>query len=203
MPLLTIEDLLLQTPGGRILGEPLHTKLFPGQLLLVQGPNGSGKTTLLRALLGNIKPKRGKIYWSPEVRRTSYLAQVPESDFHIPITLADVLAISTDSTLDLPTISSFGLLDENHLGLAWNRASGGERKRALLTRIFINDPSVLILDEPFNHLDESSRWAIGRSLNFYLSAKPSRAAIVVSHEPVPELDAARVNLQTIQLRPSR
>ena len=97
------------------------------------------------------------------------------------MTIKDALSLTARGRSDINKAMSFGLLEERHLGLHWNTASGGEQKRVLLTRSLLKDPDVLMLDEPLNHLDALSRDKICDALNAFVS-RPNKAIIMVSHD---------------------
>ena len=100
---------------------------------------------------------------------------------HIPVTLRDVINIAFSQSLSDEAICGFGLISEKHLALNWNRASGGEKRRTLLTRTFMQQPDLLILDEPFNHLDTVSRRVIVAAIHHFISVQ-QKSAILVTHE---------------------
>jgi ATPase subunit of ABC transporter with duplicated ATPase domains len=71
------------------------------------------------------------------------------------------------------------LLGREILSRPWNSASGGERQRALLTRIFLSGAKVLVLDEPFNHLDQATRRTVEQRLGAVLGQ--GTAVLMISH----------------------
>jgi len=170
------------TPDGRPLQDGINFSLRSNQLLLITGGNGSGKSTLLRILLKKMAPARGTVEMALPFHLVAYIPQLENTEIHLPLTLRDVIEVA-EPKVDWERALSFGLLTEAHLGHAWNTASGGERKRTLLTRALLQSPSVLVLDEPFNHLDEKSREAMASTMVKFLSVKDSpRAIVMVSHQ---------------------
>lgn len=191
-PLIHATQLTYGTPTGKALASELTFQLHAGQILIITGPNGSGKSTLLKVLMGQVRPFRGRCEVTVSRKKIGFLPQLQNTEFHLPLTLLDVLEISAGNKIEPREIIEIGLLDRAHLQLAWNTASGGERKRTLLTRLLLQKPSLLLLDEPMNHLDTESRKRVQRALSEYLSiAGPiaqagarnsERAIALVSHD---------------------
>jgi ABC-type Mn2+/Zn2+ transport system ATPase subunit len=75
--------------------EDVDLKIFDNDFIGVIGPNGGGKTTLLKAILGLIRPQKGKIYFREDLPRhkrpIGYLPQVKHLDRQFPITVIDVV----------------------------------------------------------------------------------------------------------------
>ncbi len=104
-------------------------------------------------------------------------------------------------SLSEEAVESFGLLKRKQLGLAWNTSSGGERQRTLMTRALLQDPRLLILDEPFNHMDAASQTQILETLGTFLKKQTDhpRAAVLVSHVALSELDRLGVPVKHVRL----
>ncbi|MCB0417179.1 MAG: ATP-binding cassette domain-containing protein [Bdellovibrionales bacterium] len=173
---LEVSELAYATPEGKLLGKGISFQLNQGETLLVEGPNGAGKSTLLKVLVGQHRPLKGTLTHHLPTSQIAYIPQLQNTEFHLPLCLGDLLPTS-----DLAAIADWGLLEASQLSLAWNTASGGERKRALLTRALLQKCTTLILDEPFNHLDRESKVQIQRALSRFISSG-DKALIVVSHE---------------------
>jgi zinc transport system ATP-binding protein len=182
--LLSVSQLATGTHDGRVLAKDLHFKVMPGEALLLTGANGTGKSTLLRVLIGNTRPMKGTVSRSVGFERIGFLPQLQNTDFHLPLTLRDLLENAVHRSLDDAEILHWGLLTKDQLHLSWKTSSGGERKRALLTRILLLDPNLLLLDEPMNHLDTQSRLLVEQALIKFLQtpSEKGRALILVSHE---------------------
>jgi ABC-type Mn2+/Zn2+ transport system ATPase subunit len=180
----------------------LSFELHPSQLLWVYGPNGAGKSTLVRVILGQGWIQEGVLQRNVDPNEIGYLPQLQNRQFHLPATLRDVVVTSVAGPLSSEEIVRFGLLEPRHLRLGWNTASGGERKRALLTRLLLQNPVLLILDEPFGYLDaESYRLvigAIGRFLDSHPGQKHGKGVLIVEHGAIPDalgrLDAVKLGI---------
>lgn len=202
MALLDAQGLTYGTPTGRVLQRDLAFSVRSGQALLISGSNGCGKSTLLRILLGEAAPLAGAFRCQFPRERIEYLPQLENTEVHLPLTLRDVITVSCGRRLPWERLAVYGLLRPEHLDLAWNGASGGERKRTLLTRALLRDPRLLVLDEPMNHLDEESRRAVARSLAEFLArSKPEapRAVVMVCHQGLPEEEGALFSLVPLDL----
>lgn len=170
--LLNISDFDLKTIDGTVLKKNLSINFSREQILLISGPNGSGKTTLIHCLLKNLSQNKIPVEYVPQ------LANIESS---WPLTIEDVLALSLGD-VSSDDIQKLGLIHPNHLSLLWNTASGGERKRTLLTRAILLKPQVLVLDEPFNHLDHESTALISFCLGRLIREKTLSGLILVSHQ---------------------
>jgi len=167
---------------NHFLAKNLSFELGPGQLLHITGPNGIGKSTLLNVLLEKHPPAAGSVQWSIPKSKIAFMPQLENTEFLLPLTIRDVLEIASHEVLDVERIVSMGLINESQLGLSWNTASGGERKRTLLTRALLQDPQLLLLDEPFNHLDRASRKQMKERLGKFLGETKNAGIVMVSHE---------------------
>lgn len=157
----------------------LSFSLKSGQLLLIQGPNGCGKTTFLKVCMG-LHPILGGELRSPlKKSEVEFLPQLQNTAIHLPLTLVDILESVETKSFSLSEILKFGLLSSSEIRKKWNSASGGERQKALIIRAFLSDKKLLILDEPFNHLDPKSMAKVQTLIVNYL--ENGRAILMVSH----------------------
>lgn len=146
--------------------DKIHFSLQGGELCAILGPSGSGKTTLLKLIAGEIQPQKG-ILKSLE-KETTALYLPFENTQHInntDMTLIEYLSADMkDPNEDLirDQISFLELSDEFYSPL--KSLSLGQWHRAQLARFFYTEASLLLLDEPFIHLDPSRRQFIADSL---------------------------------------
>ena len=171
-PILSYESLgLIQGEGWLFRG----IDLFMGarDRLALIGRNGAGKTTLLKCLAGMIDPDEGKRTIVPGTN-VVLLEQDPDMSGHT--TLLDWVVGGGDAPQphDADAIA-------HQLGIDLSRpvatASGGERRRAAITRALAQQPDILLLDEPTNHLDLSAIEWLEDWLNRFKGA-----FIVISHD---------------------
>ncbi len=171
-------------------------EIFAGEIAALVGPNGSGKTTLLHLLAFVETPTNGGISFFGEKstrknllsfrRRVGLLLQKPYL-FHTTV-LANVLWGLNLRGISGPKAkkSALAALDRVELtGFENRRASalsGGEAQRVALARALVLEPDVLLLDEPFTHMDQQS---VQRTEDIVAGLNRDRGATVVftTHNP--------------------
>ncbi|MNJ99909.1 Zinc import ATP-binding protein ZnuC [compost metagenome] len=169
--LLEATDLQALSKEGTPLSPAIQFQLQKGEVLFWTGDNGAGKSTLLKTLLGLHSPSRGSCRFHFPIAQVQYLPQLGSLHFHIPLTLRDML----------PDNALSPLLKGLDLSKKWNTASGGERQKVLLAAALLKKPQVLILDEPFNHVDRDSALVLEQGLQDFIKESPESAMIMVSH----------------------
>ena len=174
----------------------LNGSVEAGEALALIGPNGSGKTTFLQAIIGIVRVSHGSLTM-PKTVSIGYVPQQVDLDLTFPITASQVVAMGLSRQtgfLGLLKKSQKKSVEDalNHVGLL-NRAdvrfgdlSGGQRQRILLARAIVARPTLILLDEPFNGLDEPNRKEL---LNIMKSAKEDGISFVVSTHDLVIADA--------------
>ncbi len=153
-PLLQLSGIALGFGGDRLLDD-LDLVVQPGDRVALVGRNGSGKSTLMRIMAGLVEPDAGTRSVAPGMA-VGYMEQDPDLSGHATLGdwAADALAPEDVWRVDA---AAEGLAFDPGLDPA--RASGGERRRAALVRLFAEAPDLMLLDEPTNHLDIAAiRW---------------------------------------------
>jgi iron complex transport system ATP-binding protein len=173
--------------------------LAAGEVVALLGPNGSGKSTLLRALLGQL-PATGSIEWHDRplakwparelAREVAYLAQTP--GWEPQQTVGDTLRLGRapylrpfgiESKRDIEVIGE--VTQRLELGALLTRSldslSGGQRQRVFVARGLVQEPKVLLLDEPNTHLDLKHQVELGELL-VSLSRTQGLAVLMASHD---------------------
>jgi manganese/iron transport system ATP-binding protein len=155
--------------------EQITFELAPGEAVALIGPNGSGKSTLLKGILGLIPRVGGTVEVLGEATAAAgtvgYLPQTEELDSQFPITLEQVVMMGRYRSLGwlrLPSKRDREAVARalDTVGLTaraksrFGELSGGQQKRGLLARALVSGPRLLLLDEPFNGLDQENRDAL-------------------------------------------
>jgi heme exporter protein A len=172
-----------RTFGGRHVVRGLDLDVPAGGFLLVTGPNGSGKTTLLRLVAGLLVPTAGELQVDLPRDRVGYLG-------HEPLVYRELTALEN---LDLygrlyrvperrerigMLLERFGLWEaRNQRADSFSR---GMLQRLALCRTLLHDPGLLVLDEPFNALDDEGAALLDREL---ADRRPLATFLVATHDP--------------------
>ncbi|MDK2822933.1 MAG: zinc transport system ATP-binding protein [Clostridia bacterium] len=144
------------------------------QFVGIFGPNGAGKSTLIKLILGLLKPSRGKILINGQAlenfqdwSKIGYISQKAASfNSSFPATVEEVIAAPLLSKSFLPKITgniqkkierALSLVDLlSYKKSLIGNLSGGQQQRVFLARTLITEPEILILDEPFVGIDQTS-----------------------------------------------
>ncbi|HWE82953.1 MAG TPA: heme ABC exporter ATP-binding protein CcmA [Gaiellaceae bacterium] len=160
----------------------IDVQLEAGGFLLVTGPNGSGKTTLLRVLAGLDAPTAGKIEL-PERGAVGYLGHEPLV-YRELTPLENLGLFARLYRIPEPAERMQALLERFDLwkvkGERVSTFSRGMRQRLGLCRVLLHEPSLVILDEPFNALDTAGSALLDATLDD-LAGKS--AVVVATHDP--------------------
>ena len=165
--------------NGTSLFSGLDLNIKAGERLAVIGPNGIGKTTLLRCLVGDLTPNNGTVKWS-ENAEIGYFAQDHSADFDMDLPLIDWMNQWKPEGHEKQVLrSTLGrmLFSKDEIKKSVKVISGGEQSRMLFGKLMLQQPNVLIMDEPTNHMDMESI----ESLNYALEHYPG-TIIFVSHD---------------------
>ena len=169
--------------------ESLSLELAAGSITALIGPNGCGKSTALRLMAGLLTPDQGSVLLDdgsapvPGDGRVGLVFQQPRlvpwlsafDNVALPLTLARVPLDERRERVST-SLERVGLAEAAHLRP--RELSGGMAQRAALARALVNDPPLLLLDEPFSALDALSREAFDGELQRLWMERPRTVALV-------------------------
>lgn len=193
--ILTIDNLSVGYEDHPHVLKNVNLDIFQNDFLGIIGPNGGGKTTLLKTILGLIKPTNGSIVFFKNDIKTEkinigYLPQINQIDKKFPISVHDVILSGmpvrhhifssyTKEQKEKVKNIAYRLGLDTFINKPIGELSGGQLQRTLLGRAIIDNPDLLILDEPNSYVDkrfETNFYKILEEIN------KNTAIIMVSHD---------------------
>lgn len=152
---------------GEAIAPPVDGRITRGNLMAIVGANGCGKSTLLKTLAGFIPPVSGRVHWQTRRPVIGWLAQRQELDQQFPLTVQDVVSQGAWPRLSL--LYGIGPVMRRRIATALDRVglwslakapintlSGGQFQRMLFARILVQQAPLVMLDEPFTGVDETT-----------------------------------------------
>ncbi len=194
-----LKQVTWRPPHGSFEFGPVSVVAESGQFIALVGPNGAGKSTLLNLVSGILSAGEGQIelsgkpmkVWTARERGRlmAFLSQDPERPFGFPV--SEYVGLGRfphvgpfrnlgkkDRSIVDAEIKDWGLMPLRNRSVTG--LSGGEFQRVRLARALAQEPRILLLDEPGNHLDLSSRTGILNRLK--QEAQSGRCVIAVLHD---------------------
>ena len=175
-------------------------RVNPGEVVLIMGPSGSGKTTLLLMLGALLKPTEGTIALGdlefsamsesklPDVRLRHFGFIFQDFNLLSALSVQDNVAFAAELTgvsrsvareKAAALLSELGL--DHRLRFPPDKLSGCEKQRVAIARALINDPALILADEPTANLDSSHGRETMRLLR-EIAQKRGRSVVIVSHD---------------------
>lgn len=187
-----------------------------GEFTVILGGNGSGKSTLIKLMLGELKSNSGEIkilgkniedYVS--FKDIGYVPQINiVNKIAFPITCLELVSLNLYEEFGLIKIpkknhyqkakdilKKMGM--ENYINTPVNELSGGLAQRAMISKAMINDPKILILDEPTAGVDKYSKDHFFETIDF-LSKKFNVTIIMVTHE-LKEMESLNIEMTKYEM----
>ncbi len=166
--------------------EDINLKVHKGEHVAIIGESGCGKSTLLKIIYGLLHIRIGEVYWDetqilgpfynlvPGESYMKYLSQdfdlmpyttVAENvSQHLSVFEPEEMQRRTDELLEMIEMTNFTQTKVKYL-------SGGQQQRVALARVLAQEPEILLLDEPFSHIDNFRKNSLRRNLFAYLRDK--------------------------------
>ena len=199
-PILSVQG-LSKRYGGSTVVDGVSLSIEPGECLGVIGPNGAGKTTTIRMCLGLTAPDAGRISYALAGPANGQDLEMPQDALAIKAQLG---VVSQFDTLDpdfscaenllvygryfrmkdaairarIPQLLEFAALSHKAL-VKPGELSGGMRRRLSLARALVNDPQLLLLDEPTTGLDPQARHLMWERLQLLL--QQGKSILLTTH----------------------
>ncbi len=180
--------------------EDLSLSVDEGELITIHGENGSGKSTLLKLMLGQLKPQKGNVKLlgknvaaMKSFREIGYVPQVQTAgQISFPITAGELVVLNLYEDFGFFKIPKKTHRDKarailSEMGMAAyykapvNELSGGLKQRAMIARAMINNPKILVLDEPTAGVDKDSKMNFLKLIE-KLNREKNLTVVIVSHE---------------------
>jgi len=177
--ILTVKNLNVAYDGEVIINN-LSFQVEKGEVLIILGPNGAGKTTLLRALV-DLLPYTGEIHWA--TKSISYLP--PQELFQRkvlpPLSMEEFFKFKHVSSAQISKILDAVGLDSSVLKKRFGTLSTGQFQRMIIAWALVDEPSVLLFDEPTSGIDIGGQETIYSLLHKFWSEK-DLTILIVTHD---------------------
>ena len=166
MPLVSVQSISYNYNSESVL-ENVSFDVEEGDFLGIIGPNGAGKTTLFHCMLGLLNSYSGKITilnqdikkYKKIFKKIGYIPQKKSIDQKFPLTVEELVSLSlprnTSKNIVLEILKQVGLYKLKNKTIG--QLSGGQQQRVLIAKALVNNPIILMLDEPTNELDHKSQ----------------------------------------------
>lgn len=212
-PLISLFDVVKEYDKGSVKAlNGINLDIFEGEFVSIIGPSGSGKSTLLNMLGALDKPTRGKIYIDGiDLIKEKDLSEFRQEKVGFVFQLHNLIPnLSVFDNVQIPLlhtgmsnkemkeraneiISAVGLEDKKKQRP--NKLSGGQRQRVAIARALVNNPSIILADEPTGSLDTKTGDMI-LDLLMEMHERYNVTLIIVTHD----IDVANLAERTIKIR---
>ena len=175
---LKMTDVSKVYPGGSVALQNVDIHIEPGEFVFVVGPSGAGKSTFIKMLFREVLPTTGSIFVNgvdilsltpneiPYMRRQLGIIfqdyrLLPDRTVYENVAFAMEVIETPRRKIKRRVLNVLDLVGLRHRADAYpNELSGGEQQRIAIARAIVNDPIMVIADEPTGNLDPETSWDI-------------------------------------------
>jgi len=190
----------------------IDLKIGKGEFVFLTGASGAGKTTLLRLLYGALTPNRGHVLIDGQNITRMSPSQIPLLRRSIGVVFQDFKLLQNRTVFENVAITlevlGWGRADigkktmhilkqmgiESKYNLVTQRLSGGEQQRVALARALVNDPKILLADEPTGNLDDANKNQI---LTIFKEANIRGTTVIVATHDRRLIEQSHMRLVTL------
>ena len=176
--MLVISDVSKAYPNGALALQNVNVKIAPGEFVFVVGPSGAGKSTFIKMLFREELPTTGNIYvhgidlLNLQDKEIPYLRRqlgiifqdyrlLPDRTVYENVAFAMQVIEAPYRKIKRRVMNVLELVGlRNRAGSYPSELSGGEQQRVAIARAIVNDPLMVIADEPTGNLDPETSWDI-------------------------------------------
>lgn len=195
--MITLKDVSKSYTEGAPALSDINIQIDEGEFVFVVGDSGSGKSTLIKLLLKELEPTSGTIVINDKILSQIPRRQIPRFRRNVGCVFQDFRLLKDRNVYENVAFAQRVISAPNRaikekvpkilslVGLAAkyrskpNQLSGGEQQRVAIARALINEPKILLADEPTGNLDSNNAWEIMKLLDEI--NKRGTTVLVVSH----------------------
>ena len=176
--MITLEHVSKTYAAGVPALNDVSLEIEDGEFVFVVGDSGSGKSTLIKLLLKELEPTEGSIIIGGKQLGKIRRKQIPKFRRNIGVVFQDFRLLKDRNVYDNVAFAQ-KVVGEPNSRIKKKQLSGGEQQRVAIARALINEPSILLADEPTGNLDNNNAWEIMKLLE-EINSKGT-TVIVVTH----------------------
>ena len=202
--MLRMENVSKVYPGGSVALQDVDIHIKPGEFVFVVGPSGAGKSTFIKMLFREVLPTTGSIFVNgvdilsltpkeiPYMRRQLGIIfqdyrLLPDRTVYENVAFAMQVIETPHRKIKRRVLNVLDLVGLRHRANAYpNELSGGEQQRIAIARAIVNDPILVIADEPTGNLDPETSWDI---MDIFKEINASGTTIVMATHDKEIVDA--------------
>ena len=209
IPVIALEHVSKEYQKGTPALKDVNIRIYKGEFVFIIGNSGSGKSTLLKLLMREIKPTKGKIFVNGRILSRLRRSQVAKYRRGIGMVFQDFRLLKDRNVYDnvafaqrvieapenkirrlVPVMLSMVGLEKKAKSYP-DELSGGEQQRVALARALINNPVILLADEPTGNLDPKNSWEI-MSLLEEINRRGTTVVVVTHNQEIVDAMQKRV-----------